>query len=162
MSYIERLLLRQAAMAGRLTTDGETNLSLAQTIAAFAAPQAAETADETRAAGDTGWPSGTTEEKQLRTADTEAAQVLLEAFTALAGQNMHAAALRQQAIERELRRTRESQSVLLSARTPQNSPGGLTGGYEQMLSVAGLAAAPTQRSMAEISRYFERDARRYG
>ena len=162
MSYIERLLLRQAALAGRLTTDGETNLSLAQTIAAFAAPQAEETADETRAAGDTGWPSGTTEEKQLRTADTEAAQVLLEAFTALAGQNMHAAALRQQAIERELRRTRESQSVLLSARTPQNSPGGLTGGYEQMLSVAGLAAAPTQRSMAEISRYFERDARRYG
>ena len=165
MSYIERLLLRQTALAGRLTTDGETNLSLAQTIAAFAAPQAAETADETRAAGDTGWPSGTTEEKQLRTADTEAeqgAQVLLEAFTALAWQNMHAAALRQQAIERELRRTRESQSVLLSARTPQNSPGGLTGGYEQMLSVAGLAAAPTQRSMAEISRYFERDARRYG
>ena len=83
-------------------------------------------------------------------------------LSALAGQNMQAAALRQQAIERELRRTRESQSVLLSARTPQNTPAGLTGAYEQTLSVAGLAAAPTQRSMAEISRFFERDARRYG
>lgn len=158
------LLQRQTALARRLATDGETSLSLTQTIAALAAPQAAETADETGAPG-TAKLQSAADAQNTHAPDTDEAQhaqMLLEAFSALSGQTMQIASLRQETIEYELRRTRESQSVLLTARTPQNAPGGLTGAYEQTLSVAGPAAAPTQQSMEEISRYFERDARRYG
>lgn len=159
------LLQRQTALAGRLTTDGETELALLGAQTVFAERQAASAADETGAPCAADMQSVAEGAKNGRAAESEAsqsAQALLEAFTTLAGQNVQAGALRQEAMERELRRTRESQSVLLSARTPQNTPAGLTGAYEQTLSVAGLAAAPTQRSMAEISRFFERDARRYG
>ncbi len=164
MNYIDALLERQAALAMQLASGGETSLSLAQAAAVFTAPQRAEAAD-----GD-GAPDGTAlhdaasaHEARAQAAEIAGgAQALLEAFATLAGQNAQAAVLRQETTERETARTRERQSVLLSARTPQNSPAGLTGRYEQLLSVAGPAAAPTQKSMAEISRFFERDARRYG
>lgn len=164
MNYIDALLERQAALAMQLASSGETSLSLAQAAAVFTAPQRAEAAD-----GD-GAPDGTdlhdaagAHEARAQAAEIAGgAQALLEAFATLAGQNAQAAVLRQETTERETARTRERQSVLLSARTPQNSPAGLTGRYEQLLSVAGPAAAPTQKSMAEISRFFERDARRYG
>lgn len=159
------LLQRQTALAGRLTTDGETALALLGAQTVFAERRAAEPVDETgapRAADMQPAAEGAQNGRAAASEASQGAQALLEAFAALAGQNVQAGALRQEAIERELRRTRESQSVLLSARTPQNTPAGLTGAYEQTLNVAGLAAAPTQRSMAEISRFFERDARRYG
>ena len=164
MNYIDALLERQAALAMQLASSGETSLSLAQAAAVFTAPQRAEAAD-----GD-GAPDGTDlhDAASAHAARAQAAEIvggaqaLLEAFATLAGQNAQAAVLRQETTERETARTRERQSVLLSARTPQNSPAGLTGRYEQLLSVAGPAAAPTQKSMAEISRFFERDARRYG
>lgn len=164
MNYIDALLERQAALAMQLASSGETSLSLAQAAAVFTAPQRAEAAD-----GD-GAPDGTDLHDAAGAHEARAqaveiaggAQALLEAFATLAGQNAQAAVLRQETTERETARTRERQSVLLSARTPQNSPAGLTGRYEQLLSVAGPAAAPTQKSMAEISRFFERDARRYG
>lgn len=164
MNYIDALLERQAALAMQLASSGETSLSLAQAAAVFTAPQRVEAAD-----GD-GAPDGTDlhDAAGAQAARAQAAEIaggaqaLLEAFATLAGQNAQAAVLRQETTERETARTRERQSVLLSARTPQNSPAGLTGRYEQLLSVAGPAAAPTQKSMAEISRFFERDARRYG
>ena len=39
--------------------------------------------------------------------------------------------------------------------------GAVTQSWTQ-LRTAGIAGAQTERSMAEISRFFERDARRYG
>lgn len=164
MNYIDALLERQAALAMQLASSGETSLSLAQAAAVFTAPQRAEAADEAGApyGADLHDAAGAHDARAQEAEKEGGAQALLEAFAALAGQNAQAAALRQETIERETARTRERQSVLLSARTPQNSPAGLTGRYEQLLSVAGPAAAPTQKSMAEISRFFERDARRYG
>ena len=56
----------------------------------------------------------------------------------------------------------ERQTVYLTKQTPDNAEGGLLGSYRQTMTVAGIASGPSQRSMQEISRFFERDARRYG
>lgn len=157
------LLARQTALAGRLAANKETQLSLMGARAVFAArdPHSDGLAAPGAAAAE---PDATqlTQETDMPGESADGAQALLQAFSALTQQSAAIGALRQEAIERETGRTRESQSVWLSARTPQNTPAGLTGAYEQTLTVAGPAAAPTTRSMAEISRYFERDARRYG
>lgn len=55
-----------------------------------------------------------------------------------------------------------SQSVLPSQTRQSAYEGGLIGDFRQTMVTAGLAGIRTQRSMSEISRYFERDARRYG
>ena len=56
----------------------------------------------------------------------------------------------------------QRQRVDITARTPDSAAGGMMGSYRQQMEVAGIASGPSQRSMQEISRFFERDARRYG
>ena len=56
----------------------------------------------------------------------------------------------------------QRQRVDITARTPDSAEGGVVGSYRQTLEFAGIASGPSQRSMQEISRFFERDARRYG
>lgn len=56
----------------------------------------------------------------------------------------------------------QRQHVDITARTPDSAAGGMMGSYRQRMEVAGIASSPSQRSMQEISRFFERDARRYG
>ena len=56
----------------------------------------------------------------------------------------------------------ERQSVDIASKTPDSAEGGLMGSYRQRMEFAGIASSPSQRSMQEISRFFERDARRYG
>ena len=56
----------------------------------------------------------------------------------------------------------QRQRVDITARTPDSAAGGMMGCYRQRMEVAGIASGPSQRSMQEISRFFERDARRYG
>ena len=180
MNYIDALLERQTALAMQLASSGETSLSLAQAAAVFTAPQRAEAADEAGApyGADLHDAAGAHDARAQEAEKEGGAQALGAAFAGLAGQPAPAAGGRQVAPPagppaqpaaprpetrpRAPARPPERQRTLLSARTPQNSPAGLTGRYEQLLSVAGPAAAPTQKSMAEISRFFERDARRYG
>ena len=56
----------------------------------------------------------------------------------------------------------QRQRVDITARTPDSAEGGVVGSYRQQMEFAGIASGPSQRSMQEISRFFERDARRYG
>ena len=56
----------------------------------------------------------------------------------------------------------QRQRVDITSRTPDSAAGGMMGSYRQQMEVAGIASGPSQRSMQEISRFFERDARRYG
>ena len=56
----------------------------------------------------------------------------------------------------------QRQRVDITARTPDSAAGGMMGSYRQRMEVAGIASGPSQRSMQKISRFFERDARRYG
>ena len=54
----------------------------------------------------------------------------------------------------------QRQSVDITSRTPDSAAGGMMGSYRQRMEFAGIASSPSQRSMQEISRFFERDARR--
>ena len=65
-------------------------------------------------------------------------------------------------LEREMTALQERQSVNLMARTPESAEGGLMGSRRQTMAFAGVVSRPSQQSMQEISRFFERDARRYG
>ena len=65
-------------------------------------------------------------------------------------------------LEREMTALSERQYVDILARTPDSEAGGVMGSSRQTMAVAGIASEPSQRSMREISRFFERDARRYG
>ena len=56
----------------------------------------------------------------------------------------------------------QRQRVDITARTPDSAEGGVVGSYRKKMEFAGIASSPSQRSMQEISRFFERDARRYG
>ena len=56
----------------------------------------------------------------------------------------------------------QRQRVDITARTPDSAEGGVVGSCRRRMEVAGIASGPSQRSMQEISRFFERDARRYG
>ena len=63
---------------------------------------------------------------------------------------------------RELRRLEDAQSVQPSAQAGSAFSGGLIGRLTQTLETEGVSSIQAQRSMGEISRFFERDARRYG
>ena len=56
----------------------------------------------------------------------------------------------------------QRQRVDITSRTPDSAEGGVVGSCRRRMEVAGIASGPSQRSMQEISRFFERDARRYG
>ena len=56
----------------------------------------------------------------------------------------------------------QRQRVDITSRTPDSAAGGMMGSCRRRMEFAGIASGPSQRSMQEISRFFERDARRYG
>ena len=63
---------------------------------------------------------------------------------------------------RVLQTAQETQSVQPSMMRHSRYEAGLGGSFSQMLETEGMSGMQTQRSMCEISRFFERDARRYG
>lgn len=56
----------------------------------------------------------------------------------------------------------ESQRVDLAAKTAEAAQGGIQASQRRTMKTAGVASEAAQWSMQEISRFFERDARRYG
>lgn len=164
MNEIETLLAAHSALALRLTQETELRTSLEQLVCVFAQQQSRSVQEQAEEGG-----SPSAAEMQLReavessTPDGEmAVQALLQQLLSLDKQSAGIDLVRRRLTEHESGQERSRQGVLLSAQTPQRTPGALTGGYEQTLTVAGPAAGPTRQSMAEISRFFERDARRYG
>lgn len=73
-----------------------------------------------------------------------------------------AAQERARSMERRTQKVFERQGVALSEKKAEAMDGGLTASYEKTLRTGGIASTPGQMSMQEISRFFERDARRYG
>ena len=65
-------------------------------------------------------------------------------------------------LERAMTALFERQTVRLTEKTADADSGGLIGSARSQMELAGIASSPSQRSMMEISRFFERDARRYG
>lgn len=61
-----------------------------------------------------------------------------------------------------LQQAQQTQGVQPSAMRHSRYEGGLGADFLQTLETQGVSGVQTQRSMQEISRFFERDARRYG
>ena len=166
LEYVRRLLLMQTKLAaqfdaGQTPEIRETALHAeavqtedAQTDEAAAKTQRRDAAEQAK----TGQAQEQTVEDKLR---------------ALTRQTMRMESLQlQRAAQKEQEQTRqleaamsalqERQTVQLTRKTPENAEGGLLGSYRQTMTVAGIASGPSQWTMQEISRFFERDARRYG
>ena len=150
MEYIERVLLRHTALAAAIE-DGR-------------APEAVDAMPEAVVT------SGSTVSGGAEEASPEAARELAEdggtepsPLAALAEELRDYAAARQ-AAEAVRQRAARFETVRASgeAGAAAGGQGGVRTSVSAQMQVTGLAGAQTAWSMAEISRFFERDARRYG
>ena len=151
-TYVDALLRRQLAMSRAVA---EENAELTELLILDEPPQKGQAEEE---GGEAGGGSGSVSPLE---AQTPAAELLSE-LSAMQERRGRIALLRQTLSEQRQRQTMQLLSVDPMQRRPENTTGGLTGSYRQTLVSDGIAGAPTERSMLEISRYFERDARRYG
>ena len=150
MEYIERVLLRHTALAAA-SEDGR-------------APEAADAMPEAVVTGGSAVSAGAEE------ASPDAARELADGggtehspLAALAEELRDYAAARQ-AAEAVRQRAARFETVRASGEVgaAAGGQGGVRTSVSAQMQVTGLAGAQTAWSMAEISRFFERDARRYG
>ena len=150
MEYIERVLLRHTALAAAIE-DGRAP------EAVDAMPEAISAGGADSAGVEDASPDAARELTQNGGTEYSPLAALAEELRDYAAARQAAEAVRQRAARFET--VRASGEVGAAA-------GGQTGGVRTLsvsqMQVTGLAGAQTAWSMAEISRFFERDARRYG
>lgn len=108
-------------------------------------------------------PAEETPEVGAESTEERGAAALLQELLRLeqtgARASLRAAQLRS---EQALESAQQTQGVQPSVMRHSRFEGGLCADFSQSLETQGVSGAQTQRSMREISRFFERDARRYG
>ena len=166
LEYVRRLLLMQTKLAAQFDA-GQTPEIRETALHAEAVQTEDAQTDETAAKTQRRGAS-----EQAKTGQAQE-QTVEDKLRALTRQTMRMESLQmQRAAQKEQEQTRrleaamsalqERQTVQLTRKTPENAEGGLLGSYRQTMTVAGIASGPSQWTMQEISRFFERDARRYG
>lgn len=159
MGYVDELLSAHAALAAELEAEPE------EALARHAARRRGQTreAQEKPENDVRGVPAEEAPETGAERTEERGAAALLQEMLRLA-QTGARASLRavQLQSERALQSAQETQGVQPSAMRHSRYEGGLGGGFLQTLESEGVSGMQTQRSMREISRFFERDARRYG
>ena len=159
MGYVDELLSAHAALAAELEAEPE------EALARHAARRRGQTreAQEKPENDVRGVPAEEAPETGAERTEERGAAALLQEMLRLA-QTGARASLRavQLQSERALQSVQETQGVQPSAMRHSRYEGGLGGGFLQTLESEGVSGMQTQRSMREISRFFERDARRYG
>lgn len=166
LEYVRRLLLMQTKLAAQFDA-GQTPEIRETALHAEAVQTEDAQTDEVAAKTKRRDASEQAKTGQARE------QTVEDKLRALTRQTMRMESLQmQRAAQKEQEQTRqleaamsalqERQTVQLTRRTPENAEGGLLGSYRQTMTVAGIASGPSQWTMQEISRFFERDARRYG
>ena len=160
MTYVEKILRMQAEVAAELQPEADealTGYHWSARVRPEAGTQDAETEPGTAEAlslpADMQTPDG----------PGKADGALLRELRRLEDAQLRAALLTTQTEgERQLRTLQQMQSVQPSAQAGSAFSGGLIGRLTQTLETEGVSSIQAQRSMGEISRFFERDARRYG
>lgn len=166
LEYVRRLLLMQTKLAAQFDA-GQTPEIRETALHAVAVQTEDAQTDEVAAKTKRRVAS-----EQAKTGQAQE-QTVEDKLRALTRQTMRMESLQmQRAAQKEQEQTRrleaamsalqERQTVQLTRKTPENAEGGLLGSYRQTMTVAGIASGPSQWTMQEISRFFERDARRYG
>ena len=164
LEYVKRLLLMQTKLAAQFDA-GQTPEIRETALHAEAVQTADALMDETAA------KTQKMEASERAKSDQTQEQTVEDKLRELTRQTMRMESLQLQKtaqkeqarrLEATMTALQERQTVHLTKQTPDNAEGGLLGSYRQTMTVAGIASGPSQRSMQEISRFFERDARRYG
>ena len=166
LEYVKRLLLAQTQLAAQF--DAGQPPEIRET--ALRAENMQEEKRQTDAAAPGAQKKNVPAQAQPGQAQEQTVEDQLREMTRktmrMESMQMQKAAQAQQEQTRELEAAmtalQGNQTVDLGKQTPESAEGGLTGSYWQTMTVAGIASGPSQRSMQEISRFFERDARRYG
>ena len=159
-TYVDELLFRQRKLSAGLTEEDTAELSVHFAEGKRPLPSAdgaAVQADAVRM--ETEEPGQVLSRPE---AESGAAGQLLLRLTELERGSAGVQVLRQKIQQEKLERVEAAQRERLMERRPENTAGGHTGSYTRHMETGGIASSPTQRSMQEISRFFERDARRYG
>jgi len=162
VTYVERILQMQAEVAAELQPEADEALTVYHWSVGVR-PEAGTQDLETE--------PGTAEALSLpadmqtpdRPGKADGAEPLLRELRRLEDAQLRAALLTTQTEgERQLRTLQQMQSVQPSAQAGSAFSGGLIGRLTQTLETEGVSSIQALRSMGEISRFFERDARRYG
>lgn len=160
MDYVQEMLLAQAELAAQL--GGQTSLRLRQSIRIRRRQQEPEQTQKTEQRHDTVNTADGSEAAVSALHDDAPEEQLHAALRALEQSTARASSLAAQRQERLLRQTQQTQSVSVPLSTPSRWGGGVVGELSQTMEASGLAGRQTRYAMSEISRFFERDARRYG
>lgn len=162
MDYVQTLLLAQAGMAAQM--GGKTELVLLERMLSRK-----RTEEQTQREVDVGEggaenSAGTQQDgRQAALQEREnAPEALLARLRDLTQTSERAESGLLRGQEAQLRSAQQAQSVRVSQTAHSGFGGGAAGDFMQQMVLSGIAGRQTQRSMGEISRYFERDARRYG
>lgn len=144
--YLQRLMARQAVLASAFDREQTIRFALYE-MAEPAAPEGSETKD-----------AKTSRQKP----SAEEASDVREIYRKLMQTDVlqeKTAAIRQVAEQQKLLRQLRSESLAEQSR--QQHPGGISMQVRQLMQTGGMAGRQTRQSMEEISRFFERDSRRY-
>lgn len=166
LEYVRRLLLAQTRLAAQFDTAPQPEIR----EVTLQMEKKEQNSPEEDAPGREKRPGGRQTDTEIKAAKIWSAE---QALREMARQTMRLESMQlQKSAQAQMEQTRrleaamteltQRQRVDITARTPDSAAGGMMGSYRQQMEVAGIASGPSQRSMQEISRFFERDARRYG
>lgn len=160
-TYVEKLLQLQKQQADELI--GQQGMELPQySLQLKKLRQEEETFEENVSQPDLQQTAQKTGKEELSgQEDVQDAAALLEKLDLMQAANEGVQMQTQTEAAAIMQSLAAQQSVVLS-RTQLLQEQVQAGSSTQMLFAGGIAARPTERSMQEISRFFERDARRYG
>ena len=160
-TYVETLLLDQLRQAERFSA--QQGIELRQYSIFAALPQAAgalltEDAAQQGAAGEADPDAAVTPVGQE---DPSGAAAVLEKLDAMQAANVRAQSANLTA-QAAMTQSGERDGGTAGRRTGSVQEQTTAGRFSQTLLSGGVASRPPERSMREISRFFERDSRRYG
>lgn len=163
MDYLEELLWMQMALAAELEEEPRTELTEHSLPRSKRKAEQAVPSEQAEAAGEAEW----TEDREVPAPDTEEVEALPQKRLLLQWTELQSAVgriglLSQTLSERQLAATQTEQGAYVSQLSASRFSGGLTADATQRMLASGIAGHRTGQTMSQISRYFERDARRYG
>ena len=160
-SYVETLLLDQLRKAERFSA--QQGIELRQYSIFAALPQAGSSQQENAAVQNAAAEAGA-EAAAAPPGQTEqtGAAAVLQRLEALQTAGVRARSAGETARQAAMARSAAADGMHAGGRrgfAPEQTE---AGSFSQTLLSSGVASRPTERSMREISRFFERDSRRYG
>ena len=166
VEYVMRLLRAQEQLAAQFDPARQPELAeAALPEAAVRQIDAQEGAEEKKGRAENAAAENRTEklpEASIEETLREASRQAMRLENLSAQRAAREQVIRTRELERAMTQLFERQTVRVTERTADAEGGGVFGSARSNMELAGIASSPSQRSMMEISRFFERDARRYG